>query len=99
MKESLDKQSLTIYGPVDTLRMNIRYDEDDSIEDELNKLFLVGNAAIEARIIKKSKRKNASNGSKKRSQSKQQPSKDTEDTDEENSESNEVDDNVEIAEV
>ena len=39
MKESLNNQGSTVYGLADTLRIHIRYDEDDSIEDELNKFF------------------------------------------------------------
>ena len=98
MRGSLDKQGLTVYGLVDTLRIHIQYDEDDSLKDELNRLFTEENAAIEARSLKKSKRKNASNGGKKRSQPKQQTNNDTEDTDEGNSESDEVDDKSETAE-
>ena len=57
MKESLNGQGLKFYGIVDMICIYIRYDEDDSIKDELNKLFLEGNAAIEAKKIKKCKKK------------------------------------------
>ena len=108
MKESLNNQGSKVYGLVDMIHIHIQYDEDDSIEDELNKLFLEGNAAIEAKQIKKSKRKHASNGGQKGSQPKQLTNKyteDTEDTDEDNSEINEVEhnhadsDNFELEEV
>ena len=57
MKESLNNQGSKVYGLVDMIHIHIQYDKDDSIEDELNKLFLQGNAAIEARNIKKGKGK------------------------------------------
>ena len=80
MKGSLGKQGLIVYSLVDTLRIHIRYDEDDSLEDELNRLFMEGNAAIEARSLKKNKRKNASDGGKKRSQPKQRTNDQTRET-------------------
>ena len=98
-KESLNKQGLTVYGLVNMLCIHIWYNENNSIKEEPNKLFLEGNVAIEARSIKKNKRKNASDGGKKGSQPKQQTNEDTEDKDKEKSESNEVDDNSNIAEV
>ena len=99
MKRFFGKQGSTVYGLVDTLRIHIRYDEDDSLEDELDRLFTEGNAAVNARSLKKSKRKNASDGGKKRSQSKQRINDDTEDTDERNSERDELDNNSDIAKV
>ena len=35
MKESRNKQGSTVYGLVDTLRIHIRYDEDDSLQDDV----------------------------------------------------------------
>ena len=93
MKESRNKQVSTVYSLVDTLRIHIRYDEDDSLQDDLDRLFKKGNAVIDERNLKRSKRKNANNGGKERSQPKQRTSDDIEGTDEGNSESDEADDN------
>ena len=90
---------MTVYGLVDTLRIHIRYDEDDSLEDDLNRLFAEGKAVIKERSLKGSKRKNASNGSKERSQPKQCTIDDTADTDEGNSESKEVNDSSDTADI
>ena len=57
MKESRNKQGLIVYGLVDTLRIHIQYNEDDSLEDDLDRLFTEGSTAINARSLKKSKRK------------------------------------------
>ena len=43
MRESLNGQDLKVYGIVDMIRLHIRYNEDNSIEDELNELFLEEN--------------------------------------------------------
>ena len=51
MKESHNKQGSIVYGLVDTLRMHVRYDEDNSLQDDLNKLFKEGNAIIEKRSL------------------------------------------------
>ena len=90
---------LTVYGLVDTLHIHIRYDEDDSLEDDLDRLFAEGNAAINERRLKRSTRKNASDGSKERSQPKQRTIDDIANTDEGNSESKEVDNNSDNVEV
>ena len=55
------------------IHLHIRYDEDDSIEDELNEYFLEGKTAIKARQIKKGKRKNASDGRQKKANLSNEP--------------------------
>ena len=61
MKASRNQQGLIVYGLVDTLRIHIRYDENDSLQDDLNRLFKEGNTIIEKRGLK---RKKASDGGK-----------------------------------
>ena len=81
MKESVNSQYLKVYGIVDMMCLHIRYNEDDSIEEQLNELFLEENTVIEARKTKKGKRKNASDSGKKRSKAKHHNTHDIEDTD------------------
>ena len=57
MKESLNSQGLKVCGIINMICLHSRYNEDNSIKDELNELFLEGNAAIKARKTKKGKRK------------------------------------------
>ena len=47
MKESFDNQGSTVYGLADTLRIHIQYNEDDSIKDELNRLFMEGKRSVQ----------------------------------------------------
>ena len=96
MKASRNQKGLIVYGLVNTLRIYIRYNEDDSLQDNLNRLFKERNAEIEKRGLK---RKNASDGGRGRNQPKQRTSDDIEDTDEGNSASDEDDDNSNSAEV
>ena len=57
MEESDNHTGLKVYGIVDMIHLHIRYEEDDSIEEQLTQLFLEGNAAIKARKIKRGKKK------------------------------------------
>ena len=81
MKESLNRQGLKVYGNVDMIRLHIWYNEDNSIKEQLNELFLEGNAAIKARKTNRGQRKNASDSGKKRSKAKHHNTHDIEDTD------------------
>ena len=47
MKPSCNQQGSIVYGLVDTLRIHIRYDEDDSLQNDLDRLFKEGNAIVE----------------------------------------------------
>ena len=78
MKASCNQQGSIVYGLVDTLRIHIRYDEDDSLQEDLDRLFREGNNIIKKRGRK---RKNAS-----------ETSDDSKDTDKESSESDEDED-------
>ena len=57
MKEFRNRQGSTDYGLVDTLRIHLWYDEDDNLQEDLDRLFRKGNEIIKKRG---QKRKNAS---------------------------------------
>ena len=93
MEKSDNSQGLKVYRNVDMIRLHIWYEEDDSIEEKLRQLFLEGNTVIEARRIKRGKRKNASDGKMKRSKAKHRNTdnkEDIDDTDDYSSETKEV---------
>jgi len=52
MTEYADNIGLKEYGIVEWICQNIQYKNEDSIEEELNKLVLAGNAEITARQLK-----------------------------------------------
>ena len=56
IKESVS-QGFKVYGMVDMMRLHIQCNEDDSIKEQLNELFWVGNAVIKASKAKKGKKK------------------------------------------
>ena len=57
MKESHDNQGSTLYGLVDTLCIHIQCDEDDSLEDDLDRLFTEGNTVIKKKVSRGVKEK------------------------------------------
>ena len=93
MEESDNRQGLKVYSIVDIIRLQIWYEEDNSIKEQFIQLFLEGNAIIKARRIKRGKRKNTSDNKKKRSKAKYGYTDNTEDTDDTDN------DNFEIKEV
>ena len=93
MEEFVNSQGFKVYGIVDMIRLHIRYDEDDSIKEQLTQLILERNVVIDKRRIERGKRKNASDSRKKRRTTKHRNNdniEDTDDTDNDNYEFDEV---------
>ena len=52
MKASCNKKGSIVYGLVDMLRIHIRYNEDNSLQDDLDRLFKEGNAEFEKEFLR-----------------------------------------------
>ena len=52
MKKYRNRQGSLVYGLVDTLHIHIRYNEDDSLQEDLNRLFREGNDKIKKEVVR-----------------------------------------------